>query len=94
MSRWRPHPPLVGCVVAAVEEGILVQADVHERRLHAGEDVGNDALVDVADDGATARPLDVQLGELVAILHGETGLRHADVHDDPLGHGSSRRVRP
>ena len=82
-------------VVSAVEEGILLEPDVDEGRLHAREDIGDHAFVDVADDGA--RPLYVELDELRAILHGETGFRHAGVDDDALSHGSSPQfggIRP
>jgi hypothetical protein len=35
-----------------VQEAVALQADVHERGLHARQDVVDDALVDVADDRA------------------------------------------
>ena len=76
-------------VVAGVEEGVLLKTDVHEGSLHAGQDVGDDALVDVAYDGASTGALHVQLDELRPILHGETCFRHAGIDDDPLSHGSS-----
>ena len=42
--------PAVRRVVSDVQEGVLLEADVHESGLHTGQDVGHDPLVDVADD--------------------------------------------
>ena len=50
-----------------VQEAVSLQADVDERRLHAWQDVVDDALVDVADDRARATPFDVELGDLEAV---------------------------
>ena len=49
-----------------VQEAVLVEADVDERRLEAGQDVVDLALVDVADDRARAAALEVELGDAVA----------------------------
>ena len=49
--------------VVGVEEAVLVEADVHERRLEAGQDVVDLALVDVSDDRPAALALDVELGD-------------------------------
>ena len=48
--------------VVRVEEAVLVEADVHERGLEAGQDVVDLALVDVSDDRAVALALYVELG--------------------------------
>ena len=48
--------------VVRVQEAVLVEADVDERRLEAGQDVVDLALVDVPDDRAVALALDVELG--------------------------------
>jgi hypothetical protein len=45
--------------IADVEEGIAIEADIHERRLHAGEDAGDFAFVDAADEGELFFALDV-----------------------------------
>src|SRR6266508_563481 len=74
----------VGRVVAAVEEGVLLEPDVHEGCLHAGQDVGDHALVDVADDGAAAFPLHVEFGQEIPVLDGESRLDYAGINDDPL----------
>ena len=49
-----------------VQEAVLVEADVDERGLEAGEDVVDAALVDVADDRAAAAALEVDLRYAVA----------------------------
>ena len=49
-----------------VQEAVLVEADVDEGGLEAGQDVVDDALVDVADDRAAAAALEVDLGDAVA----------------------------
>src|SRR5207244_2169963 len=46
-----------------VQEAVLLQADVNERGLEAGEDVVHPALVDVADDRTSAAALEIQLGD-------------------------------
>src|SRR6185503_19800866 len=53
-----------------VQEAVLVEADVDERGLQAGQDVVDLALVDVADDGPRAAALEIQLGDA----------RHAPAH--------------
>ena len=49
-----------------VQEAVLLQADVDERGLEAGEHVVDAPLVDVADDRAGAAALQVELGDRVA----------------------------
>jgi hypothetical protein len=49
-----------------MQEAVALKPDVDERRLHPGQDVVDDALVDVADDRARAAPFDVELGDLEA----------------------------
>jgi hypothetical protein len=45
--------------VADVKESIAVEADVNESGLHAGEDAGNTAFIDAADEGELFFALDV-----------------------------------
>src|SRR6185503_1243345 len=78
----------VGGVVPRVEEGVLAEPNVHERRLHAGQDVGYRALVHAAHDRSVAVPLEIELGEEVTLLDGDAGFEQADVDDDALAHGS------
>ena len=49
-----------------VQKAVLLQADVDERGLQAGQDVVDLALVDVAHDRAPAAALDVQLSYPIA----------------------------
>jgi hypothetical protein len=45
--------------VADVKESIAIEADVNESGLHAGEDAGDFAFVDTADEGELFFALDV-----------------------------------
>jgi hypothetical protein len=68
-----------------VQEAVLVQADVNERGLEAGQDVVDLALVDVADNGAGSAALDVELadppvGILLGLTPGGLVLRLEDGH--------------
>ncbi len=85
--------PRVGGVVAAVEEGVLAQADVDEGRLHPGQHVGDHALVDAAHDRPPVVPLDEQLGEEITLLDRDPGFGEFRVDDDPFAHGSTSLTR-
>ena len=61
-----------------VEEAVLLETDLDERRLHAGEDVVDDALVDVAGDRAPSGALEVHLGHAVVLEHGDRLLGDVD----------------
>ena len=50
-----------------VEEAVLAQADVDERRLHAGQHVVDGALVDVPGNRAAAGPLQVDLADAAVL---------------------------
>ena len=63
-----------------VEKAVLLETDLDERCLHAGEDVVDDALVDVAGDRAPSGALEVHLRYAVVLEHGDRLLR--DVHGD------------
>ena len=58
-----------------VQEAVLLEADVHERGLEAGQDVVDLALVDVADDRAPAAALYVELSDAIAGLRPPPRLR-------------------
>jgi hypothetical protein len=45
--------------IADVKESIAIEADVNESGLHAGEDAGNSAFIDAADEGELFFALDV-----------------------------------
>jgi len=80
----------LGRVVTGVEKRVLREPDVDERGLHPGQHVRDDPLVDAADDGAASLALDVQLGEHVAVLHGDARLDETGIDDDPLSHAQPR----
>ena len=64
-----------------VEEAVLLEADLDERGLHAGQHVVDDAEVDVAGDRPALRPLEVHLGDLVVLQHGDALLARVDGHE-------------
>ena len=63
-----------------VEEAVLLEADLDERRLHPGQDVVDGAEVDVPCDRAALGPLEVDLGDAVVLDDGDALL--ADVDGD------------
>jgi len=50
-----------------VEEAVLLQTDLDERRLHSGKDVVDRAEIDVPRDRAALRPLEIDLGDAVVL---------------------------
>jgi hypothetical protein len=84
------HLPLVlaevGDEVPGVQEGVLLEADVDEGRLHAGQDVRHHPLVDVPDDGPMAAALQVEVGQDPLVDDGDTGLADAGIDDDLTSH--------
>ncbi len=75
-----------------VEERVLLQPDVNERRLHPREDVSDLAEVDVADH-ATLRTLDVQLNQATVLKDRHTGLVRI-VRDEHLASDLSHGMSP
>ena len=82
-----------------MEEAVLVEADVHERGLEAGQDVVDLALVDVADDRTASAPLDVELGHigfaalLLCLEDGHSGLAALGGDQNRFLHVSFSSVR-
>ena len=81
-----------------VEEAVLLEADLDERGLHPGQDVVDLAEVDVARDRPALRPLEVDLGDLVVLEHGDALLADVD-GDDQLAlrrrqRRAARRLAP
>src|SRR6202035_831655 len=76
-------PPALGRLHARkddlvdVQEAVLLEADVDEGRLKTRQDVVDLALVDVADDRATAAALYVELSDSIAGLRGAAALAGA-----------------
>ena len=60
------------------QEPVLLEADLDERGLHAGQDVVDDAEVDVPGDRPALRPLEVDLGDLVVLEDGDALLAGVD----------------
>ena len=73
---------LVVEVVADVEEGRLLEADVDEARLHAGQHPGHAALRDHPRHIAIAFAFDVELGEVSALQQRDPSLAAAGIDDD------------
>ena len=61
-----------------VEEAVLLEADLDERGLHAGQDVVDRAEVDVPGDRAALGPLEVDLGDPVVLEQGDALLADVD----------------
>jgi hypothetical protein len=69
-----------------VQEAVLLEADLDERRLHARKHVVDGALVDVPRDRATLVPFQVDLRHLLVLEHGDPLLGDVDGDDElPLG---------
>ena len=60
--------------VGDVEEGVLLEADVDEGRLHPRQDPRHAPLVDVADDAALLPAFDLHLGDAAVLEDGHPGL--------------------
>ena len=69
----QPLESLGGNDLIDVEEGVLLQADVHERGLHPRQHVGDFAQVDVADDAAFGA-LDIEFDQAAILEHRDAGL--------------------
>ncbi len=74
-----------------VEEAVLLEADLDERGLHAGQDVVDAAEVDVARDRAALRPLEVDLGDLAVLEDGDALLADVDGDEQLTLRGGKRR---
>ncbi len=75
---------VLGLEVADVEEAVLALAEVDEGGLDGGLDVGDDALVDVADVAEGGGAFDVEFLKLGFLEHGDAALvalGHVDEHD-------------
>src|SRR5262249_56326555 len=84
----------VGGVIPGVEERVLVETDVDERRLHSGQDVRHHTFIDAPDDGTAAMPLEIELGEEMTFLDRHARLQEVGVDHDALAHGSTPPARP
>src|SRR5439155_20065052 len=76
-----------------VEEAVLLEADLDERGLHPGQDVVDDAFVDVPGDRAALGALEVGLGDAFVLDDGDALLADVD-GDDELALGGRERRAP
>src|SRR5262249_22049525 len=60
------------------QKAVLLEPDLDERGLHAGQDVVDDALVDVPGDRAALRALEVDLGDAAVLEDGDALLGDVD----------------
>ena len=67
-----------------VQEPVALEADVHERRLHAREHVVDDTLVDVPGNRAALGTAEIDLGGLAVFENGDRLLAHVDGDVDLL----------
>ena len=70
--------------VPVVQEGVLLEADVHEGGLEAVFEVAHPAFEDAADQALLGGALDVELLELAVLEHGDAGFERLGVDDDFL----------
>ena len=70
-----------------VQERVAFQADVNEGGLHAGEDLGDPPLVDVADHAARSLALDEDFDDLIVFENGDPRIVVARGDDHLLVHG-------
>ena len=75
---------VAGVDIGDVEEAVVLDAEIDERRLDGGLDVGDDADVDVADAADAGGPLGVELLEAAVLDYGDPALFAGDVVDDHL----------
>ncbi len=73
-----------------MEVGALLEADVDEGGLHAGEHALDPTLVDVAGDPPLALPLDVKLAEIPVLHERDPSLRSIRVDNDQRVGGHTR----
>src|SRR5262249_38995851 len=76
-----------------VEEAVLLEADLDERRLHPRQHVVDGAEVDVAGDRAALGTLEVDLGDDVVLEDGDALLAGVD-RDEELAAGLRQRRAP
>ena len=61
-----------------VEEPVLLESDLDERRLHPRKDVVDGAEIDVAGDRAPLGPFEVDLRHFVVLEDGDALLAHVN----------------
>ena len=79
--------------VGDVEEPVALEAEVDEGGLHAGQDLADPALVDVADDAPLPLAFDEDFGDEIVFENGHHGFVAVGGDDHLLGHSRTPRVR-
>src|SRR5262249_52085521 len=80
--------------VGDVEEGVALEADVHEGGLHAGKDAGDFAVIDGACESVFVLALVINLGEGVVFNDSETRLVRGTADVNFFRHFCSLSARP
>ena len=75
--------------VGDVEEGVAVEPDVYKRRLHPGQDPGDAAFVNAADQPKLFFPLNVDFDNLTLLHQRDLGLVGGGRNHHFLGHADS-----
>ena len=75
--------------VGDVEEAVALEAEVDEGRLHAGQDLADAALVDVADDAPLPLAFDEDFGDEIVFEDGHHGFVAVGGDDHLLGHSQN-----
>ena len=92
-SLWRGPVAARVVQVGHVQEGRALEPDVDEGALHARQHARHLAQVDVADQAALERALEVELLQRAVLDHGHARLLRRPVDEDVLaGHGSGVSV--
>ncbi len=73
-----------------VEEAVLLETDLDERRFHSGQDVVDRPEIDVAGDRAALGPFQVDLGDAIVLDDGDALLADVD-RDQELALGLRQR---
>ena len=94
VARLQPFE-FLDCVddLGDIEERVALQADVNERGLHAGEDLRDPPLVDIANDTARLLALDEDLDDLIVLENGDPCVVVARGDDHLLVHGNNSGER-
>ena len=74
--------------IAALQEGGSLQADLDERRLHAGQDAHDTPEIDVADQPAAGRALDMQFLDDALLHDGNARFLGGEIDQYLFGHGA------
>ena len=67
-----------------MQEGVLLETDVHERGLEAVFQIADLAFEDAADEALLGGALDVEFLELAVLEHRDAGFQRLGVDDDFL----------